>query len=265
MNLIRYVRGLGLTPVLAGNIKSIFDRYRTPATQKQWARENNVSPTLATAAVDGTKLAMEMATVSNATGMKVSQRGMKGPACKHVDHAVDKFELDTCLTAGGVVDFIQGAYPHFGVFVIAHTTNSIHQEYLKMYKMGNGPYYTFTTPFHLCSLDTPFTVARAAIVREASIEPLKGPVSQVVAVAKRDLRAGETLDGIGGFDCYGVIDTYQTVDEQELLPIGLAKGCIVAKDTAKDTPITYNMVKIPNKREIDELYKQQTSTFSPSV
>ncbi len=262
MNLIRYVRGLGMTPVLAGNIKSVFDKYRTPATQAQWAKENNVSPVLATAAVDGTKLALEMATVANAANLKISQRGMIGPSCNNVDQAATKFPLQEFLENGGVVDFIQGAYPHFGVFVIAHTNDSVQKEYLKMYKMGNGPFYTFTTPFHLCSLDTAFTVARASLFHDAAIAPVGAPVSQVITVAKRDLKAGEVLDGIGGYDCYGMLENNKEAMEQKCLPIGLSKGCTVIKDTAKDTPITYNSVTVPSERQIDMLYQKQTKLFT---
>ena len=73
------------------------------------------------------------------------------------------------------------------------------------HKMGDGPFYAFYTPYHLCNFEAPLTAARAVLFGDATIAPAGAPVCEVMTVAKRDLRAGEELDGIGGFTCYGVL------------------------------------------------------------
>ena len=262
MNLFRYVKLLGLTPIVAGNIKTVLDNYRTPETQKMWADENNQSPHLATTAVDGTKIAMEMATVANATGMKIGTRGMHGFSMKHVNDALNNFPLDKLLKDGGIVDYILGAEPSFGVFIIAHTDNPERQKYLKMYKMGIGPFYVFYRPYHLCTLETHLSVAEAVINKNATLAPLGKPVCDVITVAKKDLKKGEKLDGIGGFSCFGVIENYDTSKTQNLLPMGLSKDCILNKDIKKNSTISYSDVTLPKNRLSDNLRDKQNKLFS---
>ena len=97
MNLLRFVQGIGYRPVLAGNIKGLQDRYRTPATQQKFAETHHISPKMATSFADGTKISMENAVVANATGFVVGQRGMYGPRCQHVSEAVNLFPADQML------------------------------------------------------------------------------------------------------------------------------------------------------------------------
>lgn len=262
MNLYRYVKLLGLTPVVAGNIKSVLDHFRTPETQKQWAKENNQSPLLATTAVDGTKIAMEMATVGNATGLKAGIRGMYGPKVSHVNDAITKFPLDDLLKNGGITDYILGAEPSFGVFIIAHTDNPEKQKYLRMYKMGDGPYYMFYRPYHLCTLETHISVAKAVLEGDATLAPLSRPVCDVITMAKRDLKKGEVLDGIGGFTAYGMLENYETSLKENLLPMGLSKDCVLIKDVKKDEAISYDDIILPENRLSDKLRNEQTKLFS---
>jgi len=261
MNLIREMRMLGLKPVLAGNIKTVFDRYRTPKTQKKWARAHNQSPILATAAVDGTKLACEMSSVANAAGLTISTRGMQGLKIDHVEKAADAFNMQKILKQGGAVDFIWGAEPSFGVFVVGHTVDTLRREYLKMYKLGNGPFYTLYRPYHLCTLEAHLSVARAYFMNDAALAPTSLK-TEVVAVAKHDLKKGESLDGIGGFDTYGVIEKSSVVQREGLLPIGLSRDCTIRTAIAKDTPVRFQDVNVPKGRLIDKLYKRQIRLFS---
>lgn len=262
MNLYRYVKLLGLTPIVAGNIKSVLDHFRTPETQKKWAIENNQSPLLATTAVDGTKIAMEMATVANATGLKTGTRGMYGPQASHVNESITKFNLDRLLKNGGIVDYILGAEPSFGVFVIAYTDNPERQKYLKMYKTGDGPYYVFHRPFHLCTLETHISIAEAVINNNATLAPLAGPVCDVITIAKKDLKKGEKLDGIGGFTAYGMLENYETSIKENLLPMGLSKDCVLIKDVKKNEAITYKDIVLPVDRLSDKLRNDQAKLFS---
>ena len=116
---------------------------------------------------------------------------MYGPRCKHVNEAVDLFPMDQ-LMAGGLVDYIIGAEPGPGVFVLGHNDHPGRMGYMKYFKMGDGPIYPFYVPYHLPHLEVPLTVARAVLFHDAAVTPIAGPVCDVVTIAKRDLKAGES-------------------------------------------------------------------------
>ncbi|MHC4310198.1 MAG: NAD(P)H-dependent oxidoreductase [Planctomycetota bacterium] len=263
MNLVRFVRSIGYNPVLAGNIKGLQDYYRTPETQKGFAEQHNITPQMATSFADGTKISMENAIVANATGFKVGKRGMYGPRCNHVSEAVNLFPIDELLN-GGLVDYILGAEPGPGVFVLGHNDHPIRKPYMKYFKMGEGPLYVFYVPYHLPHLEVPLTAARAVLFQDAAVTPLAGPVCDVITVAKRDLRAGDLLDGIGGFTCYGMIDNYDACRAENLLPMGLSEGCQLKRDVAKDQAIQYADVELPPGRLADKLRAEQNDFFALS-
>ncbi|MBC8108729.1 MAG: NAD(P)-dependent oxidoreductase [Anaerolineae bacterium] len=260
MNLHRYVKSLGFEPVLAGNIKSLQDCRRTPTTQAEFAKNVWQRPKFITSFADGTKISQEMATVANATGFRVGQRGMYGPRCTHVDEAPKLFKMDELLN-GGLVDYILGAQPSFGVFILGYSENPIRQKYMKCYKMGDGPLYTFYTPFHLSPLEAPNSVARAVLFGDAPVTPLAGPVAEVITIAKRSLKAGEKLDGIGGYLSYGTLDNADTAATDNLLPIGLSEGCTLLRDLPMDAAISFNDVAIPQGRLSDKLFADQRAMF----
>jgi len=145
MNLFRWVKLIGYQPVLAGNIKGLQDNYRNPETQKGYAEKHGQKPKMITSFADGTKISMEMAVVANATGFRVATRGMLGPECKHVTEATSVFSQKV-LAGGGVVDYILGAEPSPGVFVIGYNDHAIKKQYARYLKRGGGPYYTFYIP-----------------------------------------------------------------------------------------------------------------------
>lgn len=256
MNLLREVKSLGFTPVLAGNIKSLLDHYRTPKTQANFAKEHFQRTKMVTSFADGTKISFENATVANATGFKVGKRGMYGPKCAHVSDAANLFPKDKMLN-GGLVDYILGAEPSFGIFIIGYSKNPVKRKYMKVYKMGDGPFYVFYRPFHLSPLEASLSVARAAVFKDPALAPLGKPVCDVITVAKKDLKKGEVLDGIGGFTCYGLIENANVVLKVTLLPMGLSDGCILKKNILKDQAITYDDVIIPKNRLSDKLRKEQ--------
>ncbi len=262
MNLVRYVRSIGCRPVLAGNIKGLHDPYRTPETQRSYAEKYKQKPRMVTSFADGSKISMEMAVVANGTGFRVGQRGMYGRYCDHVNETPALFPREEMLN-GGLVDYVVGAQPPGGVFVIGYNENPLQQQYLNYYKMGDGPFYVFYTPYHLCHLETPLTVARAVLFGDAALAPLGGPVCEVVTAAKRDLRAGETLDGIGGFTSYGLLENYAGSRAENLLPLGLSEGCHLVRDVAKDEVITNEAVVVPPDRLSDRLRAEQSACFSP--
>lgn len=261
MNLFRFVKTIGYRPVLVGNIKGLQDHYRTPETQKGFAEKHNLTPQMATAFADGSKISMENAIVANATGFKAGRRGMYGPRCAHVSEAVNLFPLDQLLD-GGLVDYILGAEPGPGVFVLGYNEDPIRKGYMEYFKMGNGPLYVFYVPYHLPHLEVPLTAARAVLFQDAAVAPIAGPVCDVITVAKRDLRAGETLDGIGGFTSYGVLENADICQAENLLPLGLSEGCRLTCAVGKDRPITYADIVLPAGRLSDKLRVEQNAYFS---
>ena len=260
MNLYRYVRAIGFKPVLAGNMKGLQDPYRTPETQRGYAEKYHLKPTMATAFADGTKISMEMAVVANATGLKVGKRGMYGPRCNHVKDAINLFPMDQLLDTG-LVDYILGAEPAPGVFVLGYNGDPIQKQYLNYYKMGDGPIYVFYTPYHLCHLEVPLSVARAVLFHDAVVTPYGPPVCDVITIAKRDLKAGEFLDGIGGFSCYGMLENYEISRAENLLPMGLSEGCRLKRGISKDQAITYDDIELPEGRIVDKLRIEQNAHF----
>jgi predicted homoserine dehydrogenase-like protein len=261
MNLVRFVRSIGCRPVLAGNMKGLQDPYRTPETQKGYAEKYHQKPQMVTSFADGTKISFEMALVANATGFKVGKRGMFGPRCDHVNNSPGLFPLEQMLDTG-LVDYILGAEPAPGVFVLGYNEDPLQQQYLNYYKMGEGPLYVFYTPYHLCHLEVPLTAARATLFKDAAIAPIAGPVCDVVAVAKRDLKQGEILEEPGGFTTYGVIENSEVCRAGNLLPMGISVGCRMRRGLEKDQAITCEDVAVPQGRLCDRLRDEQERLFA---
>ncbi len=260
MNLYRFVDTIGYKPVLAGNIKGLQDPYRTPETQKEFAKKHKQKPRMVTSFADGTKISMEMAVVANATGFRCKTRGMYGPECDHVKEALGLFSEEEMMD-GGMVDFILGAEPGPGVFIIAYNDNPIQQGYARYLKMGDGPFYTFYVPYHLPHLEVPLTAARAVLFSDAAIAPAGPPVCEVITLAKKDLKAGETLDGIGGFTTYGTLENSDTSRAESLLPMGLSQDCVLKRDIERDEPVRLEDVDIPDGRLCDTLWQRQLDQF----
>jgi len=261
MNLFRFVKTIGYRPVLAGNLKGFYDPHRTPLTQKEFADRHHQKPKMITSFVDGTKLSMELTVLANATGFRVGQRGMYGPRCSHVKEALQSFPMDQLLDGGGMVDYLLGAEPGTGAFVVGYNEHPIRMQYMKYFKMGDGPFYVFYTPFHLPHLEIPITVARAVLFGDATVTPIGAPACDVITMAKRDLKGGEILDGIGGFTCYGMIENAAISRSDNLLPMGLSEGCRLVRDIPIDHPVSYLDVELPTGRFCDSLRSEQEKQF----
>jgi len=258
MNLVRFVEGIGLRPLVAGNIKGLQDPYRTPTTQAAFAAQWGQDPHMVTSFADGTKISIEQATVANATGMSVARRGMGGADHRgHIDDLVSAYDIAELEAAGGVVDYVVGSTPGPGVFVLATHDDAKQRHYLDLYKLGKGPLYSFYTPYHLCHFEVPLTVARAVLFHDATIAPLGAPTVEVLTTAKRDLVAGTVLDGLGGYDYFGQAERADVTAAERLLPVGVAEGCRLLRDVAKDEVIGYDDVELPVGRLVDELRAQQ--------
>lgn len=258
MNLYRYVKLMGFKPLVCGNIKGMQDRYRTPQTQKAFAAKWGMNPYMATNFADGTKVSFEQSCVANATGMGVTKRGMIGPESnEHIDKLTHLFDFEQLQRTGGIVDYVVGANPSPGVFIFASSDNPYSKKYLEYGKMGKGPLYSFYTPYHLLFFDIASSISRLIDFDDPVIAPIKGPVVEVIAVAKTDLFPGDVLDGIGGFKLYGLCENHSVRLKENLLPMGLAEGCIVKRPVKKDSVLTYTDVEIQEERFIDKLIDEQ--------
>ncbi len=239
---------MGFTIIAAGKGKNNpLDRHGTPAdpaVQKEAARRG-LSPNMLIEFVDGSKTMVEMAAVSNATGLVPDVRGMHGPTTDR-DHLNQTFALKEdggLLNKIGVVDYGIGHVAP-GVFLIVRTDHPRLREAMILRDMGNGPYYTLFRPFHLCSIEVPLTCAMLTIRKKSNMVPLNKLASEVFAVAKQNLKPGDSLDGIGGTTYYSLIDTYENAKTECLLPIGLAKGAKIIRPVKIDDPITCQDVEI---------------------
>jgi predicted homoserine dehydrogenase-like protein len=220
---------------------------------------------------DGTKISFEQAIVANGTGMKVARRGMIGPdfsagnpeaQLTPVEMTVSKFTPYLDPNGPGLVDYVVGARPGPGVFVLGTTEDPTQRHYLNLYKLGAGPYYCFYTPYHLCHFEVPTSVARAVLFKDATLAPLGGPKVGVIAVAKKDLAPGELIEEFGGHQAYGVADNMDVIRGDRLLPIGLSIGGRVKRAIAKDAVLTFEDVDLPPGRVSDALYAEQEQYFA---
>jgi predicted homoserine dehydrogenase-like protein len=260
MTLLRYLRTLGLRPVAAGNIKGMVDYYRTPDTQRAFAEKHDQDARKVTSFADATKLSMETTVLANATGFHVGRKGMYGPACKYVREIADLLPAAQMLETG-LVDYAVGAAPHTGAFVIVYEDSPLKKTHLAYYKLGNGPFYVFYTPFHLPHIQIASTIGRAVIHHDATVVSIAGPVCEVVTVAKRELKAGEHLDGVGGFCSYGLIDNTATARAMAALPIGLSEGCVLRRDISKDAVLSFEDVDMPEAGLIEKLWREQNDVW----
>jgi predicted homoserine dehydrogenase-like protein len=261
LNLYRYVQGLGLKPVLCGNVKGLQDPYRNPTTQEAFAKKWGQNPYMVTSFADGTKISFEQACVANAVGMRVAKRGMHGPTVPPgtpIEKSVDLFPLDDLVNGPGIVDYVVGPVPNGGIFVLATHDDPIQKHYLNLYKVGEGPLYCFYAPYHLCHFETPSSIARAYFFRdETLVAQGDKPMVEVVTVAKTDLKQGDTLDAFGGYSMYGVCENSPVARAQNLLPIGLAEGATLKREVKKDACLTFDDVELAPNSLVQQLWSKQ--------
>jgi len=262
INLYRWVKGLGLTPRVIGNIKGLQDPYRNPTTQKAFAERWAQNPAMVTSFADGSKISFEQAIVANATGFVVRSRGMsRGLEYKDDILKIGKiYDVEEMRKLGGIVDYVVGT-PLTKVYVLAEHPDPKQQHYLNLYKMGDGPLYSFFVPYHLVHFEVPTAIARVALFRDSVAKPLGGPVVEVCAVAKRDLTIGEVLDDYGMYMTYGEAVNADEMCRNHYLPEGLVEGCVLTRDIPKDSVITYDDVTLPSNRLADQLRAEQYHHF----
>ena len=245
-----FSRTIGFEVVCLGKGKNNpLNHYATPDSRREEAESKDMNPKMLASFQDGTKTMVEMAAVSNATGLVPDVPGMHGPKVD-LDDLVNVFipkEDGGIFSRRGCVDYSTGKVAP-GVFAVVATDETRIIKDMKFLAMGNGPYYMFYRPFHLCNVETPIAAAEAVIYGETTVIP-KTMISEVVAMAKRDLKAGETTQGIGSADIFNTICLYDEARAKKGIPMGIAPGGKVLRNIARGEMLT------------EENFAPDTSTF----
>ena len=262
MNLCRWVKGLGLEPRVIGNVKGLQDPYRNPETQREFAEKWGQNPAMVTSFADGSKISFEQTIAANATGFKVLSRGMSRgvPFDGSPLDLPSLYDLDEVRALGGIVDYTVGP-SSVKVFCLAEHSDPKQRHYLNLYKLGDGPLYPFWIPYHLPTFEAPNSIARVVLLGDGLAPPLGGPSVEVCAVAKRELKAGETLDDYGMFMTYGEAVNVDEMSAKRYLPEGLVQGCRLLRDIDRDGVISYDDVELPSGRLADRLRAEQYREF----
>ncbi len=202
---------------------------------------------------------LEMTILANATGLVPDVRGMHCPEATldTVTQVLLPKDEGGILQSTGVVEVVKGAEPSGGVFVVATTSHPQIRKDLQYLKMGDGPNYLFYRPYHLVGVDAIISIVKAVLSGDAIISPKGIPVADTLTVAKRDLKPGDTLDSIGGYTFYGIIDKAEIVKEQTLLPVGIAPGGKLLRHVKADEPILLDAVEIDQNSRLWKLRQRQ--------
>ncbi|MBO0411370.1 Gfo/Idh/MocA family oxidoreductase [Enterococcus hulanensis] len=262
--LFEFAKSMGMEVLVAGKGKNNKLKVgANPDTAQAEADSKKMSSHMLAAFQDGTKTMAEMNLLSNAIGFVPDKVGMHGIS-GDVDSVVKDLDLKEnggVLDKYGVVEYVDGLAP--GVFVIVKGQNDgARHELSYLMKKGDRDHHILYRPYHLASLETPITIAKAVLNHDHAIVPLGAPISETVAVAKKDIKAGEKIDGIGGYCVRGVLETHADLVKNNNVPIGLVGGSSVAKRDIKDgTFLTYDDIEIDESTTVYRLRKLQDSTF----
>lgn len=259
LELVDFSLSLGFDLLAVGKGKNNpLNNYITEDEVRDEALSKGLYPKILTSFIDGTNTMIELNTVCNAIGFVPDIPGCHGVSTnpKEISDVFKLKDQGGILSKYGIVDFAFGMAP--GVFaIVSHSSGEV-KDLMKYMSMGQGPNYCIYRPYHLTSLETPITIYDAVIENESTIAPLKGQVADVVCVAKRDLKKGATIEGMGGRDVFGRIMTHQDLVQGSYLPMGLiTKDNTLKVDVKKDQIIRRDMIAIDENEFIVKLRKDQ--------
>ena len=254
MHLIDKVILWGFELIMAGNIKGYLNRYANPTSIIPEADKRNLDYKMCTAYTDGSKLNLEMSLIANACDLRATSVGMTGPKARQLEEVFQLFDFKKIKNDNQpVIDYIEGSSPHGGVFVVGYSDNNYQQKMMKYYKMGNGPFYIFYRPYHLCHIESVDCIASLYLDQLPFLIPLYGFKTQVYSYAKTDLKPGDLLDGIGGYKAYGMVENYEP--DNPGIPICLSEGLHVKSFISKDRKIQIQDIESPKKRRDFQLFE----------
>lgn len=269
-----WARTLGLDVVAAGRGTRLGpqNRYVTPDGFGEMAKQLGGNPQMLCSFRDGTKSQVEMAAVSNALGLVPDKRGMHEPfAC--VDDLPGVFrlkEMGGVISRPGVIEMANSFRPDGvevlqgmvfpGVFLVVTSDHPGIQGLLKhLFRLiaKAGPNYGLFRPYHLTAVETPYSVVRACLYGEVTGAAGDKLITEVIAVAKKDLKKNEILDGGGGYTVYGLAERVEIAQREGLLPLGFAYRIPVLRDIPRDTPIRKEDVRIDTSSFLYKLRQLQ--------
>lgn len=274
-----WARTLGLEVVAAGRGTQLGPegRYATPDAFAEMAERLGGNARMLCSFHDGTKSQVEMAAVSNALRLVPDKRGMHEPfACVEDLPAVFRLrEMGGVLSRKGVIELANSFRPdgvevrqgmvNPGVFLVVTSDHPGIQSILKhLFRRIEkaGPYYGLFRPYHLTAVETPYSVVRACLYGESTGTAGDCLVTEVITVAKKNLKAGEILDGGGGYTVYGLVERAEVSRNEGLLPLGFAHGIPVLRDIPRDTPIRQEDVRVDTRSFLYQLRQLQDTIQS---
>lgn len=238
------LRFYGLELVMVGNIKGFLDRYTNPVKIRPEAEKRGLDYQMCSSYADGTKLCVEMSIVANALNGSVVKTGMTGPEMAEVTDLFNHFSFSDLWKPGDkpLVDYILGSRPKGGVYAVGYTDDAYQRRMLDWFpsEIGPGPFYVLTRPYHLIHLETMRTILEVT-AGKSLIAPRFGMKTEVICYAKKDLQAGDILDGPGGFMSYGLIENRHDGSNSGL-PIIISKNVKLRRTIARDERIGWNDV-----------------------
>lgn len=245
IELIGLAQAMGLEIVCAGKGKNNplkFDAI--PEEYEAEAKARNMNARMLVEFVDGSKTMVEMTAIANCTGLVPDIPGMHGPAATRDElaHVLIPKEDGGVLSKKGCVDYSIGKGVAPGVFCIVTSDHPRLIERMADLKVGKGPYFALTRPFHLTSMEVPLSAARAVLHRQPDMVPLEHPVGECITLAKRDLKPGDILGRIGEYDYRAFAMTHAEARSCNGVPLGLTQGAKVVKPVKKGEKLTYDNI-----------------------
>ena len=275
---------LGFEVVAAGKGTKFLPEFRESTPDTVWgfyghtpeeAERAGLNPKMYNSFLDGTKSAVEMVAVSNMTGLVPDVRGMHFPAA-----SIEEIPSVLCpqtdggiLQSAGVVEVVSSIYPdgsevpndiRWGVFVVFGADSEYGRRAISEYGVpvgAGGKYSILHRPYHFVGLETPISVVTAALRGEATGAPIGAPISEVIAVAKRDLTPGDVLDGDGGYTVVGQAERASIAAGENLLPMGLTDSATVTRPVVQGAPVTRTDVTLREGSFAAELRARQDLLF----
>src|SRR3954451_2202587 len=266
--LVDWARACGFEVAAAGKGTKYLPAYHQVTPDDVWghygltpeaARAGGMNPQMFNSFLDGTKSAIEMAAIANATGLDVPADGLGFPPCGVDDlpHVLRGREAGGTLEREGMVEVVscleRDGRPVFrdlrwGVYVVLKAPNDYARACFREYGLktdGGGWYAAMYKPYHLIGLELGISVLSAAVGGEATGQP-QAWRADVVAVAKRALHAGETLDGEGGYTVGGKLVPSERILAAGALPIGLAHHVRLTRNIGAGDIVRWDDVEMPD-------------------
>lgn len=284
MNIVEWAKTLGFEIVAAGRGTIFYndDRAGIPDTvpqrfgfSQELIERRTINFKMFNSFRDGSKAQIEMTSLANMAGLPPDIRGMHEPSVNISDIA-EVFSLKEeggILSRHGVVELANSVDTdgrtvlddplRMGVFVVIRTDHPFTQEDLASYNLhpgGDGKNYLLYRPYHLVAVEAPISIAKAVLYGEPTGTPLPTPVADIITVAKRNLKAGEQLDGSGGYTVNGLIERAEVAWAENLLPLGLSDSTILKCDVSQGEAIPYDMVELDEDSFVLKLRRLQDAT-----